>query len=146
MVGMAFDTRSGFSPSLENALVRLSRPLGPGVPVTGGAAARRPSMPGTAPETLPKSAGLSRDLARPKMDPAAPAVCVGFAPPNAFPRELMKSALMPGMLGTLGTCDSPSHARHRIPTRATHASTLCFMFYSFRPGRLSVLSPDTPEP
>src|SRR5262245_22223983 len=101
-------------------------------------------MPGTAPDTLEKSAGLSRDLASPKIDPAAAAVCVGFAPPRAFPRDPMKSALRPGMFGRPGSCESPADGSDRRATRATHNSAMRFILYSFPTGPASATA-DGPE-
>jgi phosphatidylglycerol:prolipoprotein diacylglycerol transferase len=93
--GTALPTRSGFSPSLENADAALARSADPLVPVAfdtapiaapagpppvEGAALSNASIPGTALDTCENSSALRRDFATPNNAPAAPAACSGVAP------------------------------------------------------------------
>ena len=93
----------GSRRSRRGSPVRPDRPPSPGRPgsalpevPTGGAAFRRPSIPGTAPATFDQSSAFSRDFARPNIAPAAPSACWGVDPSSLASAPTSSGLAVPG--------------------------------------------------
>src|SRR5262245_34889924 len=109
-----------------------------------GAAAKSPSMPGTASETLPNSSGLRRLLARPNKAPAPPVACfsvtfrsllswptssgLGLAPGATADTGLLGADR--GLFGSLGNC---ACAGMEAPKRHTIVRTNRILFFMTSP-------------